>query len=185
MDNLRATGASQLSALRRRIGLALRWLTRARKTCAVVWLPTSAQDEIVRLATENSPDETGGVLLGYESAESATVVITHLVDAGPGAKRKPSEFLPDGYWQEQEIARIYAESGRRSTYLGDWHSHPAGIAAPSGKDHRTARKISVHTAARAPNPLMVIVAKSRGGWRIAAYRFDGKRLRHAKLEPYA
>jgi len=140
---------------------------------------------MVSLARENSPNETGGVLLGYESADAAAVVITDLVDAGPGAKRKPSEFLPDGYWQEQEIARIYTESGRRSTYLGDWHSHPAGVAAPSRKDDRTAQKISAHVDARARSPLMVIVAKHRDTWRIAAYRFDGKRLRHAKLKLHA
>jgi integrative and conjugative element protein (TIGR02256 family) len=164
---------------------ALPWRTRARKTHTVVWLSASARDEMARLAVENTPDETGGILLGYESAESASAVITHLVGAGPGATRKPSEFLPDGHWQEQEVARVYAASGRRSTYLGDWHSHPVGVAAPSRKDQSTARKISTHADARAPRPLMVIVAKTGGGWRIAAYRFDGKRLRLAKLEIYA
>ena len=28
--------------------------------------------------------------------------------------------------QEQEIGRVYTASGRCTTYVGDWHSHPGG-----------------------------------------------------------
>jgi len=31
-------------------------------------------------------------------------------------------FLPDATYQENEIARIYEDSIRISTYLGDWHT---------------------------------------------------------------
>jgi integrative and conjugative element protein (TIGR02256 family) len=150
----------------------------------VVWLPVSARDTIVETAAGHAPRETGGVVLGYETADADALVITHTIGGGPEAMRSRSEFVPDGRWQEGEIARIYRDSSRRATYLGDWHSHPAGVAAPSRKDQRTAARIAAHGEARAPRPLMLIVAKANNGWRIAAYRFDGKRLRRVKLEQY-
>ena len=139
---------------------------------------------MVETAGEHLPHETGGVVLGYETADADASVITHLIGSGPKATRSRSEFVPDGRWQEREIARIYRESNRRATYLGDWHSHPAGVAAPSRKDQRTAATIAAHSEARAPRPLMLIVAKANDGWRIAAYRFDGRRLRKIQLEQY-
>lgn len=82
------------------------------------------------------------------------------------------------------MARIYEESGRRSTYLGDWHSHPDGIAAPSREDHRTARAIRKHAPTRMPRPLMLVVASDETSWRIAAFRLTLQKLRPARLKLY-
>jgi integrative and conjugative element protein (TIGR02256 family) len=120
------------------------------------------------------------VLMGYE-AEDATLVISSLIDGGPDAERGRSSFKPDGEWQAKEIARAYEASERRETYLGDWHSHPRGNPSPSFSDQRTVKKIAQHAEARAPRPLMIIAGGESDGWRIAAYRFDGKRLRKAML----
>jgi integrative and conjugative element protein (TIGR02256 family) len=161
-----------MSALRRRI------------ETTTVWLPESCEAAILDEAIDRAPKETGGILLGYEVPDRSALVITHLVAAGPGARYRRGLFEPDGRWQEREVARIYAESGRRASYLGDWHSHPDGVAAPSKKDHHTARVIARHRAARMRWPLMLIVANDDQFWRIRVFRLGGRKLRPAKLKLY-
>lgn len=159
-------------------------LLRRRVETTTVWLPESCEAAILDEAVNRAPNETGGILLGYEVPDRSALVITHLVAAGPGARSGRGLFEPDGRWQEREVARIYAESGRRASYLGDWHSHPDGIAAPSKKDHRTARTIARHRAARMRRPLMLIVANDDQFWRIRVFRLSGRKLRPAELNLY-
>jgi integrative and conjugative element protein (TIGR02256 family) len=110
--------------------------------------------------------------------------VTDLVGPGPNASYSPSGFVPDGRWQEREVALIYEQSGRRTTYLGDWHSHPDGWPSPSRKDHRTARAIGRHAPARMRRPLMLIAASEDDTWRIAAFRLRRRRLRPMQIKLY-
>ena len=94
-------------------------------------------------------------------------------------------FAPNGPWQREELAAVYASSGRITTYLGDWHSHPAGTALPSPKDLRTAKRVARSRAARASRPLTIILmCDDEKGWLAAAYRYSRWRLRPVKLEPF-
>jgi integrative and conjugative element protein (TIGR02256 family) len=165
--------------------IARRIPRRRRAPHTTIWLAEEARDLIVVASEDKEPNETGGILLGYEVPADHAVVITHLIGPGPKAKSSRALFVPDGIWQEAEVARIYEASGRRATYLGDWHSHPDGIARPSKKDERTARDIAQTLEARIANPLMLIAASDKESWRIAAYRFDGTRLRHESLKLHA
>lgn len=139
---------------------------------------------MVAESDDRAPDETGGILLGYEVASEFALVVTDLVGAGPAASYSVSEFVPDGRWQESEIARIYRASGRRTTYLGDWHSHPDGFLNPSRRDHRTARAIARHPPARVRRPLMLIGAREDGAWRVAAFRLCRRKLRPMQIKGY-
>jgi integrative and conjugative element protein (TIGR02256 family) len=141
-------------------------------------------ETITDQVADAEPDETGGILLGYEASGSDEVVITHLVGPGPNFEASSSHFDPDGEWQEKEVARIYAESGRHATYLGDWHSHPKGAARPSRKDQRTARSIAEFRDARMPHPLMLIVATNETGFRLAAFRYRHGKLRWVAVHRY-
>jgi integrative and conjugative element protein (TIGR02256 family) len=99
-----------------------------------------------------------------------------VVSDGPCAIREQARFEPDGEWQQAELERIYAESGRIETYLGDWHSHPIGLARPSRRDRRTAARIARDRHARCRNPLTLIVGKSwRHGWEFAPFIYRGWR----------
>lgn len=168
----------------RLVTLASRLRGQRPRELTTVWLPASIRTNIESAASERAPDEVGGILLGYE-APGGDVVVTHLVGPGPRARFRRARFEPDGLWHEKEVARIYAATARRSTYLGDWHSHPAGVAVPSRADNRTARRIARHSAARMPRPLMVIAARESGRWEIAAFRYVHRRLRRATIRGYA
>jgi integrative and conjugative element protein (TIGR02256 family) len=113
------------------------------------------------------------MLLGYISPASPPdeVVIETVIGPGPGACHYASRFEPDAAWQQSELARSYEDSGRVTTYLGDWHTHPGGLTLPSRRDRRTARAIARTAGARMPSPLMLILASTeKGDWRFAAYR---------------
>jgi len=132
-----------------------------------LWLSVAHEDMLLREAARTAPYETGGVLLGYRG-EGGDVVVTDVVGPGPNASHARASFVPDHGYHDGEIARLYAESGRRHAYLGDWHSHPGGSCALSRTDRRTLRRIATTAEARAPEPLMLIV----GGfvdWTFAAH----------------
>lgn len=135
-------------------------------------------------ADEKAPDETGGMLLGYISVESSPedLVIEAIIGPGPDARHHRTRFTPDSSWQQDQLARVYADSGRVTTYLGDWHTHPGGVAVPSRIDRRTARRISRSGAARVAMPLTLILASNEDGWRAVAYRFDCGDLRAVPMK---
>lgn len=124
-------------------------------------------------AAQKSPRESGGVLLGFV-AESGEPVVTHSIGPGPKAVHSAWNFIPDYEYQLAEIARLYEACNRQLEYLGDWHTHPGGVARLSEKDLSTLRRIARHKAARASRPLMVILAPgpewNAHGWQIELTR---------------
>lgn len=130
-----------------------------------VWLSTYALQKMRTKATVFHPLETGGVLLGWRSKQDCVVV--DVCGPGPRALHGRHRFLPDHKWQVSQIQRIFLESNGDIDYLGDWHTHPDGVAEMSNLDNKTLRHISnkVH------KPIMLIAA---GGpaeldWLIAAW----------------
>ena len=113
---------------------------------------------MVAEATREFPLETGGVLAGYIDSSSGDTVVQVAVGPGPKAIHRPNRFLPDHDYHEKEIATIYAESGRTQSYVGDWHTHPHGNEKLSLSDRRTLARIARAPGARAPKPLMVVLA---------------------------
>ena len=132
-------------------------------------------------AERHAPRETGGVLLGYSDCTNQRFMQIKLqVGPGPHAVHGSHRFDPDGEWQVRQVAAAYAASGRISTYLGDWHSHPHGSHRPSGLDRSTARQIALCKEARAPHPLILILHGESGDWRLAVYRRGRRRLSRGK-----
>ena len=106
--------------------------------------------------------------MGYRSDRD--VVITDIIGPGPIAIHRKYSFTPDATWQENEIARIYGESGRVHTYLGDWHSHPYGSRELSIKDLGVMIRVATHRPARAIRPIMGILYNNPK-WELVIWRF--------------
>lgn len=135
----------------------------------VIWIPVCLYDHCIEESDRFYRLETGGVLMGYWY-EPGAAVITATIGPGPGAIHKPHAFEPDQDWQVAEIARHYEASGRRETYLGDWHTHPsAKTGYPSRTDRAVLRRIIKTPAARAPTPLMLIFHGGQGKWEAMAW----------------
>jgi integrative and conjugative element protein (TIGR02256 family) len=141
------------------------------RRATAIWIGLEDVENLRAQATAAVPHETGGVLLGYWS-ETGDVVVTHVIDAGRKAKRTRTTFEPDYVYQEKEIAKIYERSGRRLSYLGDWHSHPPGGGSTlSATDRRTLKTIAKCHAARAKDPVMILVSFSTlGDARLTGFR---------------
>jgi integrative and conjugative element protein (TIGR02256 family) len=122
------------------------------------WLSREVLFFLVEEANRMAPAETGGVLLGYWTQQTSEPVITHTIGAGPDAIHEPRRFVPDHEYQLTEIARLYRESDRCLDYLGDWHTHPGVAPYLSKSDRATLKRIATEKAARAPRPVMLILA---------------------------
>lgn len=142
-----------------------------------VWVAGPALRAMTGEAARAYPDETGGMLLGYLStAPRCEAVVELVIGAGPKAKHGPTRLVPDGRWQQRQLEGIYL-SHPTATYLGDWHSHPAGAGQPSHRDLRTAQAIARRRRARAPNPLMAIVRIGDDrSWALAVYVYENGSL---------
>lgn len=134
-----------------------------------LWLPERIVEQVVAEASNWAPRETGGALVGY--ALEGGLVITDVVGAGPSAVRTTSSFAPDSEYQLAEIARLYAESGRLHTYVGDWHSHPSSSPAYSATDKNALRTIAGDTGSRCDRPLMLILGDGYP-WTAVAWRYQ-------------
>jgi integrative and conjugative element protein (TIGR02256 family) len=121
-----------------------------------IWLKNEALREIEKQGVAWGDLETGGILIGYWANESV-VVITSVIGPGPKALHTPTSFVPDQAYHERELERIYKQSNRTETYLGDWHTHPNESAYLSGLDKHTLKKIAGFKPARLRKPLMLIL----------------------------
>lgn len=74
--------------------------------------------------------ETGGILLGCESANA--IRIRHAGDPGPSARRAPRNFLRDLQHAQQLAHEAWTRDG--SQWIGEWHTHPSGDLTPSELD---------------------------------------------------
>jgi len=134
-----------------------------------VWLSDVVVDFLLSEADAAAPNETGGILLGYSAQDSWDTVVTHAIGPGPKAVHALDRFAPDYDYQDAEVARIYEESNRQVSYLGDWHCHPKGCGRLSRTDKRTFRQIAECAAARVPEPVMLILTDGPD-WAPVAWR---------------
>jgi integrative and conjugative element protein (TIGR02256 family) len=141
-----------------------------------VFVPPGLLDALEAEGRRWAPDETGGMLVGYrtDNGADADLVITDVIPAGPRAVRERVRFAPDGEWQQRRLEELYEESGRVTTFLGDWHTHPRGGVRPSRVDRRTFRTVAKEKGARAPFPLMLIVGLWQGWRQVGAHVVDAK-----------
>jgi integrative and conjugative element protein (TIGR02256 family) len=128
------------------------------KQIGTAWISRKALESLSKEFRISFPNETGGVLIGYWLGSFEGAVITDAVGPGPCSYHDEISFVPDGSYHESEIARLYEQSRRKHTYLGDWHSHPKSTTRLSLADRKTLVRIAKHSDARVPSPLMAIIA---------------------------
>lgn len=87
-----------------------------------------------------SAAEAGGVLLGQVNHDESKVVVQRvsLPTAADTATRH--SFRRDKTWAQGLIEYEFRNSGGRTIYLGEWHTHPAKQAVPSPRDRGMIRE---------------------------------------------
>ena len=144
-------------------------------SCEVaLWVRSKVADRILSQARAFAPYETGGLLIGYTSPSAQDIVIVDLVGPGPNAIHERARFEPDYDYQDTTLAKLYARWGRQATYVGDWHTHPAGALTMSSTDRSTLRTIATSASARIAEPVMLICG-GRRGWSFSAWHWCRRR----------
>lgn len=121
-------------------------------------------------SSEWKPLETGGVLMGY-IATNGDVVVTDIIGPGDNAIHKKYSFYPDQDFQLKKIERIYFESSKSNTYLGDWHSHPHSKPSLSNRDKKTLGNIASDQGSQNNNPVMVVLGSHPDEWTVNSVQF--------------
>ncbi len=140
-----------------------------------VWASCSVLEGIELEADRAFPYETGGVLAGYTS-EKGIPVICAFTGPGPNARHYLTHFEPDHDWQCEQLDEIYLKSSGVMTYLGDWHTHPNGLAKMSRIDKKTLLRIAEHREAQCDFPLMMIGGGCSRSWLWACHRYLGRNM---------
>lgn len=74
--------------------------------------------------------ETGGILLGHNHPDRCKILVAG--DPGPNAVRRRRAFSRDRAYAE--ILADAAWDEHKATWVGEWHTHPEGLATPSDID---------------------------------------------------
>ena len=131
-----------------------------------IWLNDECLSQMREEASLWSPLETGGILLGYTSAEN-DVIVTTVIGAGPKAKHFRSRYEHDAEYERFEADRLYKRTGDPDFYLGDWHTHPGGRARMSWLDRKTLASIAKRGETIA-GPVTMILGEPN--WKLCAWR---------------
>jgi len=100
------------------------------------------------------PNEFGGLLVGNYSLDKNTVFINKTI--------LPSEYTSSrfsfirGTRGLRRILKNYFKMKPSQYYVGEWHSHPDGLAVPSGTDLNAFIKITSHDEVYIDNPILLI-----------------------------
>lgn len=141
-----------------------RWSERLRTTPRCITVHQEALRRIVVNAERAFPRETGGILLGYRTT-SALVAIEAIEVRDPNATatrykrdRRSAQQLLDSRLRDEPKSSVLG-------YIGDWHSHPADVAA-SAVDLSTLRE---NTLRDRDSLALIVVRHVASEWVEAGY----------------
>lgn len=87
-------------------------------------------------------DEAGGILLGqhalrrYQAPVEQAVLVTKASIPTSRDRSDRHSFIRDAETAQIIVDHEHHNSAGRTTYLGEWHTHPERVATPSGRDRR-------------------------------------------------
>lgn len=109
--------------------------------------------------------ETGGILVGSYSEDGTGARVNEALGPPRGSRSTPTEFTRNS-GLSKPLQRRWI---KRQYYLGEWHSHPKGRTSPSCQDRRQMAEIGNDAAYFCPNPILIIVGRSKGDWRLGVW----------------
>jgi len=104
---------------------------------------------IFKFFRQDSTDknEAGGILLGQLNKDSILITRASIPNRKDNAGKY--SFVRDKTMAQLIIDYEFANSGGRTLYLGEWHTHPENVASPSSVDklmiHEQFEKNKIHT----------------------------------------
>ncbi|WP_375208151.1 Mov34/MPN/PAD-1 family protein [Hyphococcus sp.] len=93
--------------------------------------------EIAAMRSMDLPNETGGVLLGMVDFDLQRIFVCSMIEPPPDSTKRPHYFERGRTGLAERLIDVDAKTAGHLRYVGEWHSHPTGVAArPSPDDDR-------------------------------------------------
>lgn len=120
-------------------------------------------------------NEAGGILLGQVTNEKVYI----LKVTTPNKFDKASRYSFDCNKDAAQVIINYEfiNSGQKTIYIGEWHTHPENYPNPSGVDKRMID--NQYFKNKLNEPFLILIIQGLKGLYIAI--FDGKILKETKL----
>jgi hypothetical protein len=116
-----------------------------------------ATDEMSARMRQESPRETGGLLVGRLNARKKIIYVTRLVKAPADSRGTPYFFIRGTEHLPEVLEHVERRTGGLLTYVGEWHSHPMGGSDLSDTDKEAVIKLrSILDPARLPTLVTIV-----------------------------
>lgn len=121
-------------------------------------------DEARRYRAESLPEETGGIVFGVIDQKDRTITLVKACSAPPNSQSSRSSFSRGAYESSDILDDCHERTAGVVSYVGEWHSHPAGCnALPSQDDIGQLEFITSALRAEGMPALMMIISESSVG----------------------
>lgn len=108
--------------------------------------------------------ETGGVLLGRIDDACRIIWVDVATGPPPDSLLSPLHFDRGLSGISAIVESHKARSGKETTYLGEWHTHPYGAAAPSATDNAGMAELIAKAPGAPRRALLLILAGDFNDW---------------------
>ncbi len=129
-------------------------------------LPDDVAKYMRRRTSRAKAKETGGILIGYYSADLNLATVLRATGA-PNDSRSGSTWFTRGIAGLDEMLRRAWRADQH--YLGEWHYHPGGLPEASPSDRAQMHKIASDPKMQCATPVLLILGDLGDDPRIAAY----------------
>jgi integrative and conjugative element protein (TIGR02256 family) len=125
--------------------------------------------------TNNKDNESGGILLGQVTEKEVYI----LKVTSPNKFDRASRYSFDCNKDAAQVIINYEflNSGQKTIYIGEWHTHPENYPNPSGVDKRMID--NQYFKNKLNEPFLILIIQGLKGLYVAI--FDGKKLEETKL----
>lgn len=107
-----------------------------------VRIKRSLCDMLVQKTKDATPNETGGLLIGYIDMKRRIIYVTRQIEPPPDSVGWPYAFKMGVNEIPEKIGIFLQKSGGLIGYVGEWHSHPSGSNRLSSTDRAAIQQIS-------------------------------------------
>ena len=106
--------------------------------------------------------ETGGILVGYYTADRTTVVITDAFPPPKDSKQSHTSFERGTRGLVHLLKKLWRRKSQQVYYVGEWHYHPSTNVNPSEQDKNQMTSISNNYSFQCKEPVLLIVGGTAG-----------------------
>lgn len=136
-------------------------------------LPKPVYDKILDMCRNAETKETGGLIIGYYSANLKIAYICDATKQTPDSVSKPCSFERGIRGLKKLIIKYW---GEKLYYLGEWHFHPHNSPNPSSQDVDEMIDISHNDKFKCPEPILLIVGQKKDNFFISLNIFIGDKM---------